>query len=116
MSFNLVFVGWNHAVRGREAASMELFQDVHQYLGRLQGEGTIDSFETVLLSAHGGDLNGFILIRGEAGKLLAMQASAEWMKFNTRAGLLLEGNGTVNGATGDMVMEWMNTWTEVMPG
>jgi hypothetical protein len=116
MSYNVVFVGCNHAVRGREAASMELFRDVNQYLGALQGEGTIDSFETVLLAAHGGDLNGFMLIRGEAGKLQAMQASEEWMKLNTRAGLLLEGNGTVNGATGDMVMQWMNTWTEVMPG
>jgi hypothetical protein len=45
-----------------------------------------------------------------------MQASEEWMKFNTRAGLLLEGNGTILGATGDMVMQWMNTWAEVMPG
>ena len=115
MSFNVVFVGWNHVVRGREAASMELFQDYHQYLGALQGEGTIDSFETVLLAAHGGDLNGFILIRGEAGKLQAMQVSEEWMKFSTRAGLLLEGNGTVLGATGDMVMQWMNLWTDIMP-
>jgi hypothetical protein len=115
MSFNVVFVGWNRAVPGREAASMELFQDFNQYLGGLQGAGTIDSFETVLLAAHGGDLNGFTLIRGEAGKLAAMQASDEWMKFNTRAGLVLEGNGTVNGATGDMVMQWMGVWTEVMP-
>jgi hypothetical protein len=116
MSHNVVFVGWNHAVRGREAASVELFRDVHQYLGALQGDGTIDSFETVLLSAHGGDLNGFILIRGEAGKLAAVQASEEWMRFNTRAGLVLEGNGVVPGVTGDMVMQWMNLWTEIMSG
>ena len=115
MSYNVIFVGWNHAVRGREAASIELFQNVHQHLGGLQAEGTIDSFETVLLTAHGGDLNGFILVRGEAGKLGAMLASEAWMKFNTRAGLVLEGNGVVTGATGDMVMQWMNIWTEFIP-
>lgn len=115
MSYNVVFVGWDRVVPGREAASMQLFQDFNQYLGGLQGEGTIDSFETVLLAAHGGDLNGFTLIRGEAAKLASMQTSDEWMKFNTRAGLLLEGNGAVNGATGEMVMQWMNVWAEFMP-
>ena len=116
MSFNAIFVGWNRAVPGREAAVMQLFQDFNQYLAGLQGEGTIDSFETVLLGAHGGDLNGFVLIRGEAGKLQAVQASEEWMKFNSRAGLMLEGNGVVAGATGDMVMQWMGVWTELLSG
>ncbi len=114
MSYNVVFVGWDRVVPGREAAGMQLFQDFQQYLGGLQGAGTIDSFETVLLAAHGGDLNGFTLIRGEAAKLASMQNSDEWMKFNTRAGLLLEGNGTVNGATGEMVMQWMSVWAEFM--
>jgi hypothetical protein len=116
MSYNVVFVGWNRVVPGREALGLALFQEFQQYLGGLQGAGTIASFETVLLNAHGGDLNGFVLVRGEPDKLDAMQASEEWMKFNTRAGLLLEGNGTVRGVTGDMVMQWMKVWAENMPG
>lgn len=115
MSYNVVFVGWDRAVPGREAASLELFQEFHLYLGGLQGEGTIDSFETVLLSAHGGDLNGFVLIRGEQGKLDAMQATEEWMRFIIRGGLVLQRNGAVHGATGDMVTQWMSIWTEIMP-
>jgi hypothetical protein len=114
MSFNVVFVGWNHAVRGREAASMELFQDSNQYLSGLQAEGAIDSFETVLLAAHGGDLNGFTLIRGERRQLDKMLVSEEWLKFSSRAGLVLEGSGAVRGATGDMVMQWMGVWTEIL--
>jgi hypothetical protein len=30
--------------------------------------------------------------------------------------MLLEGSGAVRGATGEMVMEWMNLWSKVIPG
>jgi hypothetical protein len=115
MSNNIVFMGWNRAVPGRERASGELFQEVLQYLGGLQQAGTIDSFEPVLLSPHGGDLNGFILIRGEIGQLSAMMASEEWQTFVTRGGLLLEGSGVVQGVTGDLIMQWMDLWTRNIP-
>ena len=44
----------------------------------LQQGGTIDSFESVLLAGHGGDLNGLFLIRGEPDKLYALMAAEEW--------------------------------------
>ena len=62
MSSNVIFFGWNRPVSGQEQKSAALFMEFLQYLGGLQGSGAIDSFETVLLGPHGGDLNGFILI------------------------------------------------------
>jgi hypothetical protein len=38
--------------------------------GGLQLQGTIKSFDTVFLDPHGGDLNGFFLIRGLTGDLI----------------------------------------------
>jgi hypothetical protein len=116
MSYNVVFLGWNRVVPGREQAGAEMFQNTLQYLGRLQQAGTIESFEPVLLQPHGGDLNGFILIRGKAENLDAMQASEEWLAAVSRGGLILEGLGVVGGATGDVLMEWMNRWMELIPG
>lgn len=115
MSDNVVFLGWNRAVPGREHASAALFQEFLQYLGGLQGAGGIDSFEPVLLSQHGGDLNGFVLIRGERDQLAAMTASQEWLGFVTRGGLIMEGLGVVQGVTGELLTRWMATWTASIP-
>jgi hypothetical protein len=114
MGTNLVFLGWNRPVAGREAQAGQLFQETLQYLGGLQQAGTIQSFDTVLLNPHGGDLNGFFLIRGESTKLDALKSSEKWQTFMTRAGMLLEGVGAVRGATGEMVMEWMNRWNNLI--
>lgn len=48
-------MGWDRSIAGREAQAAQLFQEVVQYLGGLQQVGTIQSFEPVLLSPHGGD-------------------------------------------------------------
>lgn len=115
MGTNVIFMGWNRPVAGREAQSGQLFQEFLQYLGGLQQTDTIQSFETVLLSPHGGDLNGFYLIRGESTKLDALQASEEWLTYVTRGGMVMEGLGVVRGVTGELVMEWMNLWNKVIP-
>lgn len=114
MSTNVIFMGWDRPVAGREAQAGQLFQECLQYLGGLQQAGTIQSFETVLLGPHGGDLNGFFLIRGETAKLDALQSSEEWMSYTTRGGLALEGLGVVRGATGELVMTWMDLWNKIL--
>ena len=115
VSYNLIFMGWDRAIPGREPLAGQLFQEVLQFLAGQQQAGKIDSFEPVLLSPHGGDLNGFILIRGDSANLDALQATPEWQQYVTRGGLLLEGSGQVRGATGDLVMQWMAVWTQSMP-
>jgi hypothetical protein len=114
MSGNVIFMGWNHPVAGREAQSTELFQEFLQYLGGLQQAGTIESFEPVFLDFHGGDMNGFVLLRGKGAKLDALQSSEEWLTYMTRAGFSMEGLGIVRGVTGEMLMEQMNLWNKVM--
>lgn len=115
MSSNVIFFGWNRSVPGREQLSAEHFQEFVQYLAGLQQAGTIQSFEPVFLDPHGGDLNGFFLIRGESAKLVGLASTEEWLVHMTRAGLHLEGSGVVHGAAGELVMERMSLWTKVLP-
>jgi len=115
MSTNVIFFGWSRPIPGREQIGAEHFQDFLQYLGGLQQAGTIQSFDTVLLSAHGGDMNGFFLIRGEHNSLDTVQASVEWQTHMIRAGLHLEGAGAIRGATGELIMDWMNLYTSLIP-
>lgn len=115
MSSNVVVFGWNRSIPGRERLSADHFQQFVQYLGGLQQKGTIKSFDTVLLDVHGGDMNGFFLLRGEPSKLDALISSTEWTTHMTRAALHLDGAGAVRGVTGDMVMERMDLWTKTLP-
>ena len=115
MSKSVIFVGWNRPSVGREKEAGENFNNFMGYVMQLQQEGVIDSFEPVLLSPHGGDLNGFILLRGEAEQLQAVKRSDTWMMYVTRAGLSTDGFGVVDGVTGEGVMEWMERWTSLIP-
>ena len=112
MSSNVVFFA---SIAGRERLSAEHFQQFLQYLAGLQQNGTIKSFDTVFLDAHGGDLNGFFLIRGEPAKLDVLVSSTDWVTHMTRASLHLEGSGAVRGVTGDSIKDRMDLWTKTIP-
>ena len=115
MSSNVILFGWNRSVPGREHLSAAHFGEFGQYLGSLQQSGAIESFEVVLLSAHGGDLNGFFLIRGDNAKLDALVATTAWIEHMIRGDLHLQGPGVVRGATGELVMERMSMWAKALP-
>ena len=115
MSSNVVLVGWNRSIPGREGTSAAHFQEFAQYVGGLQQTGAVQSFEAVLLDPHGGDLNGFFLIRGESARLDAVLASEAWGTHITRAGMHLEGVGVIRGATGELVMTRMAAWSTLIP-
>lgn len=115
MGNDVLLYGWNRPNPGSEKLSLALFQEFVEYLGGLQQEGTIDSVETVLLNAHGGDLNGFTLIRGDIIKLQEVQRSEEWIMLMTRAGLVMDGGGLITGVTGDNVMQQMGRWASLLP-
>lgn len=115
MSTDVIFMGWDGSIPGREAMSAQHFQEFLGYLGGLQQAGKIASFEPVLLNPHGGDLNGFILIRGDSAQFDALSASEEWQIHITRAGIHLQGLGVVRGVTGEGTMAWMARWSQIMP-
>jgi hypothetical protein len=99
-----VFIGYGTPVRGRERQAIKLFDETTEYYTRLQQQGEIESFEPVMLQPHGGDLNGFILLRGERDKLVAsILASDEFARLSTRADLLLERFGVVGAVLGERI-------------
>lgn len=100
MATNVLFVGWGAAVRGREGKALEVFQEALQYYGRLQQQGQIQSFEAFALEPHGGDLAGFLVVRGEPEKLALLRASDDFVALNTRAQLVVDHFGIAGAFTG----------------
>src|SRR5438552_18733434 len=85
-----LFVGWGALVRGRELKGLEVFNESIQFWADHQKKGNIESFEPVLLTPHGGDLAGFLLIKGEGAKLDQIKRSDEYLALNTRAGQVVD--------------------------
>ena len=107
-----LFIGWGAPVRGREAKGLEVFNEALAYYGRLQQEGVIEGFETAILEPHGGDLQGFILLRGAEEKLAQLRVDDEFVRLSTRAGLIVEGFGVTGAALGDGLEQAIATYQE----
>ena len=112
---NCILFGWDHPIPGREQISAEHFQDFNGYLGGLQKSGTIASYDAVFLNHHGGNLNGFFLIKGEPAKLTELMASEEWTDHMLRASYHLQSPGNVGGVTGDLIPARFAKWQSMMP-
>jgi hypothetical protein len=115
MGTGVMLFGWNRSIPGREKVSAAHFDEFVKYVGGLQQKGTIQAYDAVFLDTHGGDLNGFFLIKGESAKLDALARTTEWVTHITRASLHLEGSGVIRGVTGDELMKRMAIWTSAIP-
>jgi hypothetical protein len=109
-----LFIGWNRPVGGKEAEAVELFTQASTWFGKLQSQGQLAGFKTVLLEAHGGDLNGFMLLEGEVEKLHALKQTDEWHDLITRAAYLMQGFGVNHSVVGDGVAAQMGRYAKVI--
>jgi hypothetical protein len=115
MADSAILIGWNEPKSGREAMAAALFGESMQYYSSLVKNGTIESFEPVMLVRHGGDFNGLILIRGDAAKLDSLQRSEEFEKLLIQAVLCLDGFGVIRGYIGDSLQRVMQQWMAALP-
>lgn len=96
-----LFIGWGPVVHGREQKSLQVFGDTMQYYARLQQDGEIESFEAIQLEPHGGDLQGFLLIKGDREKLNRLRYSDEFLHNLNRAVMVVDNVGVVGAHIGE---------------
>jgi hypothetical protein len=88
-----LFIGWGEPARGREKGALEVFNESMQYWGRLQKEGKIERFDVAALAPHGGDLGGFVLLRGTAQQIDSVRRDEEFERLIARVRLNVDGIG-----------------------
>ena len=114
MADRVLFIGWNRPVVGREQQAMKLFQKAMEYYSKLKTSGKIESFEPIILTHHGGDLNGFILLKGDAKKLAAVREEATFIENSIEAGYCLDGFGIVSGYVGEGMKDTFSQWSKLI--
>jgi hypothetical protein len=105
-----LFLGFGAVVRGRETQAVKVFGESMQYYAGLQQKGVIEGFEAFLLEPHGGDLNGFILVRGEKDKLAQLRVDDDFQRLTTRAATIVDSVGVIAAFTGGRLAELMGDY------
>ena len=114
MADRVILIGWDRPIVGREQRAMQLFRKNIEYYSTLQTGGRIESFEPVILSRHGGDLNGFILLKGDEKKLAAIREEDTFTELTLEATLCLDGFGIVAGYIGKGVSDILSRWSKLI--
>lgn len=105
---NALFIGWGPVIPGRDEVSFKVFAEAIQYFAGLQQQGEIDNFEPVALEWHGGELNGFLMIRGNAEKLQQLRYTDEFVRLITRGAAVVQDFGVVTAWTGEGVQQLLD--------
>jgi hypothetical protein len=112
MPGDALFLGWGPPVRGRELKALDVFQETLGYYDSLQKDGRIESFEPVLIAPHGGELGGFILLRGSRSALDEIRSSEEFQRLVTRASAIVENIGVIDAYSGEALAQQMARFRE----
>jgi hypothetical protein len=109
-----LFTGWGPPVRGREAKGLEVFGEAIAFWSQKKDAGEVESFDIVLLQAHGGDLAGFILSKGSEEQIAAIRDSDEFARLTARASLIIENLGVLDAFTGDAIGEQIGIYQQAI--
>jgi hypothetical protein len=110
MSDRIIFMGWNRAHVGLEKQSMKVFQRAIEYFSKLQKGGRIESYDIVSLSPHGGDLNAFVMLRGEGQKLAEIKRDDTFIQIVFEANFCVQGCGVITGSIGAGAINALSRW------
>ena len=105
-----LFIGWGEVVRGREERAIEVFNEALEFYGGLQQAGRIESFDVCLLEPHGGDLAGFMMLRGSEEQLDAIHHDEDFQRQMARANLIVEKLGIVPAYFGEELGRQMGVY------
>jgi hypothetical protein len=107
-----LFIGFGLPVRGREQKATDVFGEAMALFGEAQSRGELEGVEAFFLEPHGGDLGGFMLLRGDREQIARIHQSDEFHRITTRAQLITDGFGVVYAVTGAELEKQMGVFLE----
>jgi hypothetical protein len=96
-----LFIGWGEVVRGREDRALDVFNETIEYYGQAQSDGRIESFEVALLEPHGGELQGYVQLRGSEDQIDAIRRDDDFLHLMTKASFLVDDLGIIRAYIGE---------------
>jgi hypothetical protein len=105
-----MLIGWDRVAPGDNIAAVELWSEMLLFFKKMHAEGLVEKFEPVMLGAHGGNLNGFILVRGEQDHLDKIRNSDSFLALVVKANKTLTGFRVLRAHYGQEVQKIMRIY------
>lgn len=102
---------WGQVARGREAHSLEVFNDALGYYAALQEDGRIERFDVMLLSPGGG-IDGLMILQGSHDQLDAVKEDERFQRITIDAGLVVDELRVLDGYVNEGVARPMALFQE----
>jgi len=113
MADRCLMITWGQVVRGREERALENFNEVLGYYGRLQQEGKIESFDTVLCQPNG-HLNGYIQLNGSAEQLADAREEDEFQRILAESALIVDDLRVIDGVCNEGVAQQVDVFQKAV--
>lgn len=110
MTIGSLFIGWGSIIAGREKTASRVLGEAMRYLQELQADNTIESFDVVLLEPHGGELEGFVLVRAQAQQLALLRVDPAFVRTIVGVQLVHHKVGVVGAYSGAAVPGILQIW------
>jgi hypothetical protein len=107
-----LFIGWGEVVRGREDRALDVFNETLELYGQLQSDGRIESFEVALLDPHGGELQGYVMLRGSEDQIDAVRRDEDFIRLMTKASLIVDDLGIIPASIGEGLARAISIYQE----
>ena len=107
-----LFIGWGEVVRGREDRALDVFNETIEFYGQLQSDGRIEDFEVALLDPHGGELLGFVMLRGSEDQIDAVHRDQDFQRLMTKGSLVVDDLGIIPASIGEGLARAMTIYQE----
>ena len=114
MAKGALFIRWGFPAPALGAKVMKTFAEAMEYWKRKQEERMIDSFESVFLEYYGGDLSGFLLVRGDREKLDKIRRDPEFEHRNIKTAQLVPNFGIIDVFTGEDLQRRVEYYQQVL--
>ncbi len=112
MADRILCLSWGRVVSGREAHSLEVFNDAVAYYGGLRQNGQIEDLDLVLFGVNGGDVDGMMQIRGSHAQLDAMREQERFQRILIDAQMVVEELRIAEGYLNEGIQEPMAHFQE----
>jgi hypothetical protein len=110
MTSGTLFVGFGSIIPGREKMASQVLGEAMHYLEGLRAEGAIASFDVVLLEPHGGELDGFVLVKGDKATLAQLRVSEAFVNVIVGVQLVHTRVGVVGAYSGSDLPFILGLW------
>jgi hypothetical protein len=114
MADSALLMRWDRVVPGREQKGLALFGQALEYYGSLQSDGSIDSYEPILLDPTGTAVNGLIVVRGSADQLDALRRQERYIDIVMQAQYLCQDFAVTHGYLDTELQARMGKWAQII--